>query len=488
MLSLNTLTENSASLRPQEPKARPRQAEERTQQADFQSYLASALQQQPRAELPRDQAAARAEEPAAERTTANSPQPQRNESTSDTRDATPVHKAGHQAPADTETTAAAAEKSQKEQAEPKNRAVTVTRSDRELLEALGLINRKTDATEKKPVAGTVRAAMESVALRETLKAEKKPVAFKGESPTHTLTVLEKTPDLVLMSSDGIKKLGEKLGFSLLGKVHEKLSEKNPPADLNQQVTRAEIRSEAAQAVVQQKGQKAGAGDQEFASEQQQSRGSRQAAVKNVSRETSATETTGGLRPAQADLTDTVTPSSQDTSTLRTQANTTAASEVRLSEAATPARASENIRAAVENPMMRPDLVRQFNEIISRAQMLVTDTQNAHFSVKLFPRAIGRMEIDLKLVEGEIRGKIVVESEDLKNEMQNFLQNREQGGSAEQFDMNKIDIEVRSGNPNAQNPQQAPDTHELLQNLVTQSASAAYSAVETATGQGNALSA
>jgi flagellar hook-length control protein FliK len=182
----------------------------------------------------------------------------------------------------------------------------------------------------------------------------------------------------------------------------------------------------------------------------------------------------------------VNPSNHDTTTLRTQWNATPTSEIRLSEAANSARAAENIRTAVENPMLRPELVRQFNEIITRAQVLVTDTQNAQFSVKLFPREIGRMEIDLKLVDGEIRGKIVVESEDVKNEMQNFLQNREQGGNAEQFDMNKIDIEVRSGNQNAQNPQQAPDTQELLQNLVTQSASAAYTAIESTTGQGNAL--
>ncbi|HNL55742.1 MAG TPA: hypothetical protein PKI36_15135, partial [Turneriella sp.] len=182
----------------------------------------------------------------------------------------------------------------------------------------------------------------------------------------------------------------------------------------------------------------------------------------------------------------VNSAQQDTHNTRLQHATLQTADLRLSEAAASARTTESMRVAVENPLMRADLVRQFNEIMGRAQVLVTDTQNAQFSVKLFPREIGRMEIDLKLVDGEIRGKIVVESEDVKNEMQNFLQNREQGGNAEQFDMNKIDIEVRSGNQNAQNPQQAPDTQELLQNLVTQSASAAYSAIESTTGQGNAL--
>lgn len=182
----------------------------------------------------------------------------------------------------------------------------------------------------------------------------------------------------------------------------------------------------------------------------------------------------------------INPSHPDANPLRIQTTTTSTAELRLSDPASTARAADNIRTAVENPMLRPDLVRQFNEIISRAQVLVTDTQNAQFSVKLFPREIGRMEIDLRLIDGEIRGKIVVESEEVKNEMQNYLQNREQGSSAEQFDMNKIDIEVRSGNQNAQNPEQTPDTNELLQNLVTHSATAAYTAMETNANKGNAL--
>jgi flagellar hook-length control protein FliK len=181
-----------------------------------------------------------------------------------------------------------------------------------------------------------------------------------------------------------------------------------------------------------------------------------------------------------------TASAHESSTLRAQTNFLPASEIRLAEVASVGRAAESMRSAVENPLLRPELVRQFNEIISRAQVLITDTQNAQFSVRLFPREIGRLEIDLKLIEGEIRGKIVVESENVKNELENFLQNREHSGSSREFDLNKIDIEVRSGNQNAQNPQQAPDTQEVLQNLVTQAASEAYNTIESSRVLGNAL--
>lgn len=485
MLSLDTLKENPVALRPQEPKTRLRQAEERTGQPDFHSYLVSVMQQA-RAELPREQAPVRTEQPVTERPATQASQSQRTDSMADTQGQQAAQKTGHESPRESEAQANSAEKVQKDQAEPKNRAVTVTRSDRELLEALGLINRKTESVEKKPAAGTLRAAMDAAALRQPQKPEKKPVVFKGESPSHTLTVLEKTPDLVLMSSDGLKKLGEKLGLSLLGKVHEKLSEKKRPNELAQQAVRSEIRSDSAQPMVQQKHQKAGAGDHDSSADHRQSRGSRQAAVKNVSRETSATEPAVSRREAQADNIAMVNPSNHDTTTLRVQPNATPTSEIRLADAASSARAAENIRTGAENPLLRPELVRQFNEIITRAQVLVTDTQNARFSVKLFPREIGRMEIDLKLVDGDIRGKIVVESEDVKTAMQNFLQQRGQTGNAEQFDLNKIDIEVRNGNQNAPNPQQTPDTEELLQKLVTHSAAAAYGASETPTALGNAL--
>ena len=91
-----------------------------------------------------------------------------------------------------------------------------------------------------------------------------------------------------------------------------------------------------------------------------------------------------------------------------------------------------------------------------------------------------------MVDGEIRGKIVVESEDVKNEMQNFLKNGDNQATGEQFDMNKIDIEVRNGNQNAQNPQRTPDADELLQNLVTRAAATTYGAAEASSTQGNAL--
>ena len=90
------------------------------------------------------------------------------------------------------------------------------------------------------------------------------------------------------------------------------------------------------------------------------------------------------------------------------------------------------------------------------------------------------------VDGEMRGKIVVESEEVKNEMQNFLQNGENNQSGEAADLSQVMIEVRSENQNAQNSDRTPEEAEMLKNLVTRTASVLYEAVDVPQQKGNAL--
>ena len=75
---------------------------------------------------------------------------------------------------------------------------------------------------------------------------------------------------------------------------------------------------------------------------------------------------------------------------------------------------------------------------------------------------------------------------MKNEMQNFLQQRDASGSEQQLDLNRIDIEVRNGNQNAQNPERTPDAESVIQNLVTRAATSAYEQGESATASGSVL--
>lgn len=475
MLSLKTLTENPASLRAPEPAPRPRSTDEK-QHSDFHSYLAMAVEQHPSIHVEKNEQRTetpRVEQPVAETARAG--------------DKITPQKAGHdEALTESGGHAQHTEKSgheAKNMPEEKPKIATIIRQgERELLQALGLI--RSTGESNKTTTGALRSAANAMAARGISTHAPKRIAVKRETPTHTLTLLEKSPDLVLMGHDGLKKLGEKLGLSLLSKVSEKLNEKNRAQENTVTANgRTEARSEV-MTTMAARAQKAGERESESRAEIP-AKAMRPMPARTVSRETMTTtqENLLGQNPARGEQL--FSPANTEPTTTRNAA-IVSQGEFRLYDAVSSTRQAENARTAVENPTLRPELVRQFNEIITRAQVLINDAQNAQFSVKLFPREIGRMEIDLKLIDGEIRGKIVVESEEVKSEMQNFLQNSNDNSGAEKYNLNKIDIEVRSGNRNAQNSQQPPDTEELLQNLVTRTASAVYNSVESTAIRGNAL--
>ncbi len=461
---------------PTEAKAKTRPADEQKPQADFAAYMA-ALAQPVKMDAPATAPAKQNDTPVTEKA-GNVQTAAPGTATTDTQTST-AQKAGHEAAGErSETT-----KNEREAAEPKAVKAQPVRSDKELLEALGLITRKSPLAQAEAVQKIARPVIDpqsSTAAKQKTSTEK---ADKNQIAATTLQQLQKAPDLILANADGLKRLGEKLGLAFLGKVSEKLGEKQPKAEGAQNNTRSELKTEMASAVTTTKLQKAGDGQSEqntaFQNQQKSTKG---APAKIVSRETLAADT--AEKPAPLGGSDLKPVSLPETATGRLA--TAAAGETRLAESVSQIRASENIRTAVENPLMRADLVRQFNEVMSRAQVLVADSKNAEFSVKLYPRDLGRMEIDLKMVDGEIRGKIVVESEDVKSEMQNYLEQREQSSTGEQIDLNRIDIEVRSGNQHAQNPERTPEADTLLQNLVTRAATSAYEMTETSNGAGSAL--
>lgn len=479
MLSLNPLSENHAVTRaPAESKRKPgAQGEER---ADFGAYLA-AMAQPLKPEARFDVPAMKMDPAPAEKTPAlpHTPPPQSS-------DATPqnsAQKAGHEPASQTQPVAGTKEaRENSEPAEVKGNKVQVTRNEKEFLELLGASAKHAVvavSTEKKIVPARQGDNTTGPLKNPQLKASP---SIKNETAAHTLTQLEKIPDLVLASSDGLKRLGEKLGIAFLSKVSEKLSEKQTKTESSTTQLRTEARAEQVITTTAARVQKTGdgAGQQGFDA-QSNTRSARNFQTRNVSRET---QQDVALSPSKGDLTAMLRPAQHDDkpATISNSFHT----EIRLADPVTSTRGAETIRAAVENPAMRTDLLRQMSEVMTRAQVLVTDNQNAQFSVKLYPRELGRMEIDLKLVDGEIKGKIVVESEEVKNEMQNFLQNRENGASGQEVDLNRIDIEVRNGNQNAHNPERTPDADTLIKNLVTRAAAAVYEAPDMNSSSGSAL--
>lgn len=483
MLALNTLGDNTASARATgAERSKPRPADEKRPHADFESYM-TALVQPVRLEPAAKPQGTPAESPVPLKTGDENPAKART-SGDIIYDSAP-QKAGHENAAIEKDASSRTPVERSDAPEVKVLSQRSLRAEKEMLETLGLSNKVTreKKTDSLATSNIARAATNTTAVQQAQKALKP----KAENVTSTLNLLQQAPDLVLAKADGLKRLGEKLGLPFLARVSEKIFERNMKPETTPAHTKGTERSEQAAATTPTRTHKTGDGTSDSTTDSQsQGKSGKQSTTKAVSRETSVTDVSATLRPPQGDNTVMANPSNQDIAAARSPNSGIHTTEFKLSDISNTARSADSVRAAIENPLMRADLVRQFNEIMGRAQVLVTDAQNAQFTVKLFPREIGRMDIDLKMIDGEIRGKIVVESEDVKNEMQNFLQNQEQRGSEQQFDLNRIDIEVRNGNQQAQNPERTPDADEILQNLVTRAAATSYTATDSGAPRGNAI--
>jgi len=127
--------------------------------------------------------------------------------------------------------------------------------------------------------------------------------------------------------------------------------------------------------------------------------------------------------------------------------------------------TELARANIDAPALSSMLRQQLDEIMSRAHIQIADTQNANFSVKLNPKDLGRVDLDLRLRDGELTGKIVVESEAVRQEMQNFL-NDSNSNPDFKGDFRNIDVEVRPEQQNARENQREKNADPILPDLVT----------------------
>jgi hypothetical protein len=483
MLSLNSLPDNKNIAR-EMPTQRPRNQNSDVPElrADFQSIVMTAIQS-PKTEAITPAMANPIESaplptPKSEISAANSTTPEPKADTS------AAQKAGHEAQVNNSQDQAPSEEKESSDKGLQTTLKNTPRPSNDLLRALGLATLTARTS-------TSTAAQESQKLSLAKQTEQRPAAIgnqtaRTQTASTTLSLLQKTPDVVLAQTDGLKRLGEKLGVGFLSKFAEKLNEK-PNRQQTTEPAKPESTRGATTLASALQPNKTGHSHEKNSSDADSKsgqRGTRHAVTRNVSRETSTHDNLSSRSPGQTDTTVTPNLANPEIAANRNQQHST--QEIKLSDIAHNAREIHNSRAGVETPQARPDLVRQFNEVMTRAQVLVTDTQNARFSVKLFPREIGRMDIDLKLVDGEMRGKIIVESEEVKSEMQNFLQNKDNHGDGEPVDLNNINIEVRSESQNARNSERAPEDADLLQDLVTRSASTLYEAVDLPAQKGNAL--
>ncbi|OHD66311.1 MAG: hypothetical protein A2176_07440 [Spirochaetes bacterium RBG_13_51_14] len=76
---------------------------------------------------------------------------------------------------------------------------------------------------------------------------------------------------------------------------------------------------------------------------------------------------------------------------------------------------------LKNSVFRESL----DTIIQNAKVTVKDSQNGSFSVRLYPRELGSVNISLGLLEGVIHGKFLVETQEAKNLLMNNLEHMRQ---------------------------------------------------------------
>lgn len=71
-------------------------------------------------------------------------------------------------------------------------------------------------------------------------------------------------------------------------------------------------------------------------------------------------------------------------------------------------------AAAKTTTAQRSFQQQFNEIVQRAQVVVKDSRNGAFNMKLYPRQLGSVTVNLGLEQGVLTGRFLVESGDAKN--------------------------------------------------------------------------
>ncbi len=74
----------------------------------------------------------------------------------------------------------------------------------------------------------------------------------------------------------------------------------------------------------------------------------------------------------------------------------------------------------EQVMKSPEFRQSLQEIIDKAKISVRDSNNATFSVRLFPKDLGSVNVNLMMENGIVSGRFLVDSDEAKNLLMNNL--------------------------------------------------------------------
>ena len=98
----------------------------------------------------------------------------------------------------------------------------------------------------------------------------------------------------------------------------------------------------------------------------------------------------------------------------------------------------------EQAMKSPEFRQSLQEIIDKAKISVRDSNNATFSVRLFPKDLGSVNVNLLMENGVVSGRFLVDSDEAKNLLMNNLgELREQLAEAG-IEVGEFNVNVNQG--------------------------------------------
>ncbi|NLV68450.1 MAG: hypothetical protein GXY14_12340 [Spirochaetes bacterium] len=110
-------------------------------------------------------------------------------------------------------------------------------------------------------------------------------------------------------------------------------------------------------------------------------------------------------------------------------------------------AARHIQERTESMAKMPEFRQSLQEIMERARVTVRDNQNGSFTVKLFPKELGSVNVSLVMENGVVNGRFLVDNNDAKTALLSSIENlidelQQSGVSVGEFSVNVRDGQER----------------------------------------------
>jgi flagellar hook-length control protein FliK len=109
--------------------------------------------------------------------------------------------------------------------------------------------------------------------------------------------------------------------------------------------------------------------------------------------------------------------------------------------------ARHVQERTESAAKMPEFRQSLQEIMDRARVTIRDNRNGSFTVKLFPKELGSVNVSLVMENGVVNGRFLVDNNDartaLLSNMENLLDDLQQSGvSVGEFSVNVRDEQKR----------------------------------------------